>query len=268
VYKINTLIGLTNMLTLDAQHNPDAAWIFQIGTALNVNNDAQIIMINANKEKNADVNVWFVCGSSAVIGTNVQIMGTIMAEQGITVNTGSSTGALWGRVAAVTLLGNAVAAHSQRKSFLVTHGIFKCNTANYLAFYEKTQTATGARIVGSCIEKSAELDWDTYNKVHREKTGLTGITLEKEVINGETTMEYKLFYNAPCVDGGVAVVLGQATFPLVLGHFKDIAVKGLEIESTVKALLANQNGCNYDLELVFHTVAPIATRRALRGVSA
>jgi hypothetical protein len=108
VYTVATDIAITNILYLDAQHNPNAAWIFQIGTSLTVNNGAKVIMTNVNTVFSSTTNVWWVCGSSATIGTTAEMIGVIMAEQSVSAASGSRTGPLLAYIGAVTLLTNSV----------------------------------------------------------------------------------------------------------------------------------------------------------------
>ncbi len=60
-------------------------WIFQIGTQLTVANGMQVILAGGAKPWN----VYWQVGTSAVLGTTVEFKGTILADQSITMNTGS-----------------------------------------------------------------------------------------------------------------------------------------------------------------------------------
>ena len=65
VYKFSTSAGLTGVLTLDAQNNPDAVFIFQIGSTLTTASASSMVLINGAQARN----VFFQVGSSATIGT-------------------------------------------------------------------------------------------------------------------------------------------------------------------------------------------------------
>lgn len=60
-------------------------WVFQIGTQLTVANGMQVILAGGAKPWN----VFWQVGTSAVLGTTVAFKGTILADQSITMNTGS-----------------------------------------------------------------------------------------------------------------------------------------------------------------------------------
>ena len=91
-------VGAT--LTLDGGGNPNAVWIFQVGSALTLNNGSTIALING---ANAN-NVFWQVGSSATIGTTAVEQGLIVALASITAQTGATlNGRMWALTAAVTL---------------------------------------------------------------------------------------------------------------------------------------------------------------------
>lgn len=61
-------------------------WIFQVGTNLDVGNGIQVILAGGAKPWN----VFWQVGTSAVLGTTAVFKGTILADQSITMNTGST----------------------------------------------------------------------------------------------------------------------------------------------------------------------------------
>ena len=75
-------------LTLDANGNEDAQWIFQIGTTLITPADATVSLINGASAKN----VFWQVGSSATIGINNAFAGNILADQSVTLNGGALDG--------------------------------------------------------------------------------------------------------------------------------------------------------------------------------
>jgi hypothetical protein len=91
-------------LTLDAQGNANAVFIFQIASTLTTTPGRAVILIGGAKASN----VFWQVGSSATLGTTTAFQGTIMADQSITLNTGATlTGRALARIGAVTLAGNA-----------------------------------------------------------------------------------------------------------------------------------------------------------------
>ncbi|WP_405486539.1 ice-binding family protein [Streptomyces sp. NBC_00096] len=95
VYTASSTLGLTGTLTLDAQGDPNAVWVFQVGSGLTTASASRVLLVNGA----APCNVFWQIGSSATIGTNSTFVGTIMAGAAITVTTGAS---IDGRALAIT----------------------------------------------------------------------------------------------------------------------------------------------------------------------
>src|SRR6185503_15172029 len=90
-----------------AQGNPDAVFIFQIASTLTTTSGRAVILTGGAKASN----VFWQVGSSATLGTTSAFVGTIMADQSITLNTGATlNGRALARIGAVTLDGNTVGA--------------------------------------------------------------------------------------------------------------------------------------------------------------
>jgi hypothetical protein len=105
VYKSASTIGITGTLTLDGQNNPNAYWVFQIGSALTTASSAVVALINGASA----ANVFWLIGSSATLGTGTTFNGTIIAQASITANTSTNiTGRLLAQTAAVTLDDNQI----------------------------------------------------------------------------------------------------------------------------------------------------------------
>jgi hypothetical protein len=99
--------GITNSdLTLDAQGDANAVWIFQMpSSTLTVGNGRQVILAGGAHSSN----IFWQIGSSATIGTTAAMKGTMMADQSITLNNGASlNGRALARIAAVTFDNNLV----------------------------------------------------------------------------------------------------------------------------------------------------------------
>ena len=96
VYKFNTSAQLTGTLTLDAQGDSEALFVFQIGSTLTTASNASVIVINGGADFDESGIFWQV-GSSATLGSGTAFTGNILASASITVVTGSS------------LVGNALA---------------------------------------------------------------------------------------------------------------------------------------------------------------
>lgn len=93
-------------LTLDAQGDPNAVWIFQMpSSTLTVGNGRQVILAGGAKASN----IFWQVGSSATLGTTVIFKGNILASQSITFQTGATLdGRALTQIAAVTLDSNTI----------------------------------------------------------------------------------------------------------------------------------------------------------------
>jgi hypothetical protein len=105
VYNSGSSIGLTGTLTLDAEGDPNAVFVFQAGSSLITASGSTVSLINGAQA----CNVFWQVGSSATLGTNSTFSGTILALTSITATTGSTiTGRILARNGAVTLDTNSI----------------------------------------------------------------------------------------------------------------------------------------------------------------
>jgi len=106
LYKSTSSLAISSGdLTLDAQGDPNAVFIFQMASTLTTTSGRAVILSGGAKSSN----VFWQVGSSATLGTTSAFKGTIMANQSITLNTGASlNGRALARIGAVTLAGNVV----------------------------------------------------------------------------------------------------------------------------------------------------------------
>jgi hypothetical protein len=107
VYCFTTSAQLTGALTLDALGNPNALFLFKIGSTLTTATSSSVTVIN-NGGSSCNKVFWQV-GSSATLGTGTSFVGDILALSSITLTTGSNTnGRTLARNGAVTLDTNNV----------------------------------------------------------------------------------------------------------------------------------------------------------------
>jgi hypothetical protein len=106
VYTSTSTLGITGLLTLDAGGNPNAVFIFQLGSALTTAaSNSTVIMINGGNPGNV---LWQV-GSSATLGVNTTFVGTIVASASISCGAGASiAGRLLALSGAITLDSNSI----------------------------------------------------------------------------------------------------------------------------------------------------------------
>lgn len=97
--------GLTGTMTLDAQGDPNAEFIFQAGSSLITASDSRVQLINGAQACNV---VWQV-GSSATFGTGTDFVGDVLVRTSITAQTGATFhGRLLAADGAVTLDTNTI----------------------------------------------------------------------------------------------------------------------------------------------------------------
>ncbi|MBL8113854.1 MAG: IPTL-CTERM sorting domain-containing protein [Acidobacteria bacterium] len=100
VYRFSTSAQLTGTLTLDAQGDPNAVFIFQIGSTLTTASNSRVLVINGG----SNCSIFWQIGSSATFGTATAFAGNVLALASITLTTGASlSGRALARNGAVTL---------------------------------------------------------------------------------------------------------------------------------------------------------------------
>lgn len=85
VHRDSSSFAITGTLTLDAQGNPDAVWIFQTGSTLITASASVVSLTNGAQARN----VFWQVGSSATLGTYSIFRGSILALTDITMTTGA-----------------------------------------------------------------------------------------------------------------------------------------------------------------------------------
>ena len=101
----NPTLGLTGTLTLDAQGDPNAVFVFQSASTLITASSSSVNMINGTQA----CNVFWQVGSSATFGTSTSFVGHVFAMTSITATTGATfRGQLLARDGAVTLDTNTI----------------------------------------------------------------------------------------------------------------------------------------------------------------
>jgi len=108
VYFFSSTAQLTGTLTLDFEGDPDALFVFQVGSALTTASSSSVVMINGDELTGCEV-YWQV-GSSATLGASTSFVGNIVALTSITLVTGANieSGRALARNGAVTLDTNVI----------------------------------------------------------------------------------------------------------------------------------------------------------------
>ena len=100
VYCFSSSAQLTGALTLDFVGDPNALFLFKIGSTLTTASGSSVTLLTPGRCGR----VFWQIGSSATIGTDTSFAGDVLAFTSITVTTGANTsGRLLARNGAVTL---------------------------------------------------------------------------------------------------------------------------------------------------------------------
>lgn len=101
----SSLLLSSGSVTLDAQGDPNAVFIFQVGSTLITGSNTTVSLINGAQA----CNVFWQIGSSATLGTGTRFVGTVMASATITAKTSATIhGRLLAQTGAVNLDTNTI----------------------------------------------------------------------------------------------------------------------------------------------------------------
>lgn len=138
VYRFTSSAQLTGTLTLNAQGNANAVFIFQIGSTLTTASSSRVLVVNGG----SNCNVFWQVASSATLGTGTVFAGNILALSSITLTTSASvSGRALARNGAVTLDTNNVAVCAVCTP--ITLSPTTLPNGNLGVFYTQTITASG-----------------------------------------------------------------------------------------------------------------------------
>jgi Ice-binding-like len=144
----SSLLLSSGSVTLDAQGDPNAVFIFQIGSTLTTGSATTVQLVNGAQA----CNVFWQVGSSATLGTGTRFVGTIMASATITANTAATIhGRLLAQTAAVNLDTNTITNSNCASSVSGSGGGIETTTpteANTLAEANTVAQAIAAGQVG------------------------------------------------------------------------------------------------------------------------
>lgn len=150
VYHFASSAQLTGTLTLNALGNPDALFVFQIGSTLTTASKSSVVEINGGQSLVPGCEVYWQVGSSATIGTDTAFEGSILANTSITLNTGASIvdGRALAQSGAVTLDDNFL-------SILGCDDSTSTSTATSTSTSTATSTATSTGTLTSTATSTA-----------------------------------------------------------------------------------------------------------------
>ena len=180
VYCFDTSVQLNAIFTLNDGGDPNAIFIFQIGTTLTTASSSQVLMSSGGRGNN----VYWQVGTSATIGTSSIFRGHIIADTSITFTTSAST---TGRIFA---LNGAATIDSTQVDAVPTGGI-EFSAANFNmneGCGETTITVKRSDTTGI-----ATVDYGTSDGTALQRTDYTLETGTVVFAAGEVTKTFSLF---------------------------------------------------------------------------
>jgi hypothetical protein len=146
LYKSNGSLEITaGDLTLDAQGDVNAVWIFQIASNFNMTSGRQVFLSGGAKASN----IFWQTGSAATFGTTCKMKGTILAHTNVTFATGASLeGRAMSRTASVTMQSNTIGGTS---SASISSAVFLGKAANFRVLAGSKITSTGLTTIAGDI---------------------------------------------------------------------------------------------------------------------
>ena len=104
-YRYTSSAQLTGALTLDAQGDPNAQFVFEIASTLTTASASSVVLVNGA----SPCNVYWQVGSSATLGTTTAFQGNLMALTSISLNNGATViGRLLARNGQISLINNVL----------------------------------------------------------------------------------------------------------------------------------------------------------------
>ncbi|HEY0390831.1 MAG TPA: ice-binding family protein [Solirubrobacterales bacterium] len=104
-YRYNAAALLTGALTLDAEGDPNAEFVFQIGSQLTTESASSVLLVNGA----SPCNVYWQVGSSADLGTTTSFQGSLMALTSISLKSKATVvGRMLARNGQVSLIENTL----------------------------------------------------------------------------------------------------------------------------------------------------------------
>jgi uncharacterized protein with beta-barrel porin domain len=204
VYNFNTSAQLTGALTLNALGNPNAVFIFNIGTTLTTASGSLVRVIGGGNASN----VFWRIGSSATLGTTTSFVGDILALTSITLNTGASVscGSALARNGAVTLDTNTIGIRNLAPCLatLLPAPVVTPVVAPVVAVIEGAFAGTGGAVPQAFLNLSA-LTPDQLTGALRQLSGEAGTGVAQvgiQSMNSFLSLVLNPFAGGPSADRG------------------------------------------------------------------
>src|SRR5581483_2801923 len=213
VYCFSSSAQLTGTLTLDGQGDPNAQWVFQIGSTLTTATNSTVSLINGG----AICNVYWQIGSSATLGTNTTFVGNILALTSITLDGGTLNGRALARNGAVTISSaETVVANPCQCMLAVTMGQSTIHASENLSFVLNLVHRRAGTVQRSFVMTILDKSGNTI--ATQQTTSYTlhqgdSLTLSQSMLipAGTVPGQYKLYLGIGGMTNGMARTIAKFT---------------------------------------------------------
>ncbi len=214
--------GITGTLTLDAQGDPNAVFIFQAASTLITAASSNVVLINGAQA----ANVFWQVGSSATLGTSSHLEGTILALTSITATTSATVnGRLLARNGAVTLDTNTVT-------------VTESTTVNANSLIAPGANGTGSCFATRCLDNHMKMTLIVYFMAAELKAlgGANYIAADGKVLKNALNKDASIFDNYSADQLGVGLVGTYAGIATLVAAYNNANANGANLSSDVEAM--------------------------------
>ena len=214
--------GITGTLTLDAQGDPNAVFIFQAASTLITAGSSNVVLINGAQA----ANVFWQVGSSATLGTSSHLEGTILALTSITATTSATVnGQLLARNGAVTLDTNTVT-------------VTASTSVNANSLIAPGSNGTGSCFATRCLDNHMKMTLIVYFMAAELKAlgGTNYIAADGKVLKNTLNADADIFNNYSADQLGVGPVGTYAGIATLVSAYNNANANGANLSSDVEAM--------------------------------
>jgi hypothetical protein len=230
VYCFSSSAQLTGMLTLAAEGNAGAVFIFKIGSTLTTASGSRVSLIDGASPSN----VFWQVGSSATLGTTTSFAGNILALTSITVTTGASVaGRILARNGAVTLDTNAVIALASGARAI------QASVVNLFGVTTTLLAATGALGGSNDARQASEPTGAVPSLVTADTLHATTIGWPDQVESEASLANLAVTVGATTI--GAEYVMARASAVHGRTGEGNVSIEGLSIDGLLIAITGNPN---------------------------
>ena len=225
VYFFASSAQLTGTLTLNFQGNPNAQFVFQIGSTLTTASNSSVQVINDG----GPCNVYWQVGSSATLGTTTTFVGHILALTSISLQTGASVqGSALARNGAVTMDDNVV---SNAACFTGSISGTKFNDVNGDGIQESGDTGLAGLTVYLDTNNNDSLDVGEISATTDANGAYTFTHLAPGTYHVLEVQQAGVLQTTPN-PAPITLAAGQAVSGVNFGDFREISISGSVFQDT------------------------------------